>query len=75
MRSNCELVRTRGRVTMYGPNDMALDNWGLVDRWISEEKISTYGPSRIGFVNFGTSRRRSNYARFGGCTARCGRQR
>jgi hypothetical protein len=48
-----DLVRTRGRVTTYGPNDMALDNWGVVDRWISEEKITTYGPSGIGFVNFG----------------------
>jgi len=48
-----DLVRTRGRVTTYGPNDMALDNWGVVDRWISEEKITTYGPSGIGLVNIG----------------------
>ena len=26
-------------VTTYGPNDMVLDNWGTVDRWVSEEKI------------------------------------
>jgi hypothetical protein len=38
-----DLVRTHGRVTTYGPNDMALDNWGVVDRWISEEKIAVAG--------------------------------
>jgi hypothetical protein len=32
---------------------MALDNWGTVDRWIAKEKITTLGPSGIGFVNFG----------------------
>ncbi|MGI4756033.1 MAG: hypothetical protein ACRYGF_04200 [Janthinobacterium lividum] len=47
------LVRNMGVVTTYGPNDMALDNWGTVDRWIAAEKITTYGPSGIGFVNFG----------------------
>jgi len=49
-----EVVRTSGAVTTYGPNDMVLDNWGTVDRWISEEKITSHGPSGIGFVNFGT---------------------
>ncbi len=49
-----EMVRTDGAVTTYGPNDMVLDNWGTVDRWISEEKIASHGPSGIGFVNFGT---------------------
>jgi hypothetical protein len=48
-----DIVQTHGSVTTYGPNDMALDNWGAVDRWISEEKITSYGPSGIGFVNFG----------------------
>jgi hypothetical protein len=30
-----------------------LDNWGVVDRWTAEDKITSYGPSGIGFVNFG----------------------
>jgi hypothetical protein len=33
---------------------MVLDNWGVVDLWIAEEKITSHGPSGIGFVNFGT---------------------
>ena len=49
-----DVVRNRGPVVTYGVNDMALDNWGRVDRWIAEEKVTTYGPSGIGFVNFGT---------------------
>jgi hypothetical protein len=49
-----DLVRNRGPVTTYGANDMVLDNWGAVDRWIAEEKITSHGPSGIGFVNFGT---------------------
>jgi len=36
----------------YGVNDMVLDNWGVVDRWIAEAKITSHGPSGIGFVNF-----------------------
>jgi hypothetical protein len=47
-------VRNGGPVTTYGANDMVLDNWGVVDRWIAEEKITSHGPSGIGFVNFGT---------------------
>jgi hypothetical protein len=47
-------VHTKGAVTTYGANDMVLDNWGVVDRWLSEEKITSHGPSGIGFVNFGT---------------------
>jgi hypothetical protein len=39
-----------------GPVDMALDNWGAVDRWIAAEKVTTYGASGIGFVNFGVTR-------------------
>jgi hypothetical protein len=46
-------VRNRGPVTTYGANDMVLDNWGTVDRWTADEKISSYGQSGIGFVNFG----------------------
>jgi hypothetical protein len=47
-------VHNRGSVTTYGANDMVLDNWGTVDRWIAEEKITSHGQSGIGFVNFGT---------------------
>jgi hypothetical protein len=46
-------VRNRGPVTTYGANDMALDNWGVVDRWTASERITTHGASGIGFVNFG----------------------
>jgi hypothetical protein len=46
-------VETSGPVTTYGPNDMALDNWGVVERWIIKDKITTLGPSGVGFVNFG----------------------
>jgi hypothetical protein len=49
-----DCVHNTGPVTTYGPNDMVLDNWGLVDRWVAEERITSYGPSGIGFVNFGT---------------------
>ena len=49
-----DLVRNRKPVTTYGTNDMVLDNWGRVDRWIAEDKITSHGPSSIGFVNFGT---------------------
>ena len=47
-------VRNHGPVTTYGPNDMVLDNWGAVSHWVAEEKITSLGPSGIGFVNFGT---------------------
>ncbi|MQR02794.1 hypothetical protein [Glaciimonas soli] len=46
-------VRNLGPVVTYGVNDMALDNWGQVDIWEAEDKITSYGPSGIGFVNFG----------------------
>lgn len=48
-------VRNRGPVTTFGVNDMALDNWGTVDRWVAEAPITTYGRSGVGFVNFGTT--------------------
>ena len=51
--ATADLVRNLGPVTTYGPNDMALDNWGSVDRWIATQKVTTLGPSGIGFVNFG----------------------
>jgi hypothetical protein len=49
-----DLVRNRGPVTTYGANDMVLDNWGTVDRWVADDKITSHGSSGIGFVNFGT---------------------
>jgi hypothetical protein len=52
--AHVDVVRNRGPVVTYGVNDMALENWGVVDRWTAEEKITSYGPSGIGFVNFGT---------------------
>ncbi len=48
-----DALRTCGVVTTYGPNDMVLDNWGTVDRWIAEAKVTSHGTSGIGFVNFG----------------------
>jgi hypothetical protein len=47
-------VTNRGPVVTYGTNDMALDNWGVVDRWVAKDKVTTLGVSGIGFVNFGT---------------------
>jgi hypothetical protein len=49
-----DLVHNRGPVTTTGANDMVLDNWGMVDRWVADDKITSHGPSGIGFVNFGT---------------------
>ena len=48
-----DVVVNHGPVVTYGTNDMALDNWGVVDRWIAKQKILTLGASGIGFVNFG----------------------
>ncbi|MBS1971171.1 MAG: hypothetical protein JSU04_12735 [Bdellovibrionales bacterium] len=42
-----------GSVVTYGVNDMVLDAWGKVDHWIAEKPLLSYGPSGIGFVNFG----------------------
>ncbi|HEX9067455.1 MAG TPA: hypothetical protein VF807_01710, partial [Ktedonobacterales bacterium] len=47
-------VTNRGPVVTYGVNDMVLDNWGVVDHWTAEAAITSYGPSGVGFVNFGT---------------------
>jgi hypothetical protein len=44
----------QGSITTYGVNDMVLDTWGKVDKWIAEKPITSYGPSGIGFVNVGT---------------------
>jgi hypothetical protein len=51
--ASVDTVVNRGPVITYGANDMALDNWGIVDRWMSEDKVTTYGSSGVGFVNFG----------------------
>ena len=51
-----DTVTNHGPVVTYGPNDMALDNWGVVDRWVAREKVTTLGASGIGFVNFGSIR-------------------
>ena len=45
-------VVNRGPVTTYGVNDMVLDNWGIVNEWVAEGRITSRGPSGIGFVNF-----------------------
>ena len=49
-----DTVWNHGPTTTYGANDMVLDNWGVVGRWIAEEKVTSHGPSGIGFVNFGS---------------------
>jgi len=41
-------------VRTYGVNDMVLDNWGHVRNWVAKDVIESFGPSGIGFVNFGT---------------------
>ena len=50
--AHVEKVVNRGPVTTYGVNDMVLDNWGIVKEWVVENRITSYGPSGIGFVNF-----------------------
>jgi len=54
--AHVDVVHNRGPVMTFGVNDMALDNWGSVDRWMADGKITTHGASGIGFVNFGTLR-------------------
>ncbi|WP_091256881.1 hypothetical protein [Arthrobacter sp. ok909] len=39
--------------TTFGQNDMVLDNWGAVENWTAKAKVTSHGPSGIGFVNFG----------------------
>ena len=52
--THVDVVINRGPIVTHGPNDMVLDNRGVVDRWTAEEKLTSHGPSGIGFVNFGT---------------------
>lgn len=47
-------IHSHGDLTTYGVNDMVLDVWGHVECWIVDGKVTSYGPSGIGFVNFGT---------------------
>lgn len=49
-----EEVRNLGPVATYGANDMVLDNWGIVSSWVASHAVTSFGPSAIGFVNFGT---------------------
>lgn len=46
-------VMNEQETTTYGQNDMVLDNWGKVDAWIAKAKVTSFGSSGIGFVNFG----------------------
>lgn len=46
-------LRNCGEVTTYGTNDMILDNWGTVERWVAEKPLTSHGASAIAFVNFG----------------------
>lgn len=47
-------VRNRGPVTTYGVNDMILDNWGVVDRWVADAPLTSHGLAGVGMVNFGS---------------------
>jgi hypothetical protein len=49
-------VVSEGPTATYGPNDMVLDNWGKVDSWTATGKVTSFGSSGIGFVNFGDIR-------------------
>ncbi len=51
--ANVRELKSRGVVKTYGVNDMVLDVWGSVESWILDEKVESFGPSGIGFVNFG----------------------
>ncbi|GAK30817.1 hypothetical protein WOSG25_050890 [Weissella oryzae SG25] len=46
-------ITHNGEIATYGVNDMVLDTWGKVDTWESNDQVISYGPSGIGFVNFG----------------------
>ena len=39
-------VHNHGPVTTYGPNDMVLDNWGSVDEWTVDDRLTSFGPER-----------------------------
>lgn len=50
---NAKVVEHHGEIVTYGVNDMVLDTWGSVEKWIAHAPVVSYGPSGIGFVNFG----------------------
>lgn len=52
--SHAKLIENNEEVVTYGINDMVLDNWGSVDKWVCKKPILSYGASGIGFVNFGS---------------------
>ena len=49
-----KIVEHHDEIVTYGVNDMVLDAWGKVEKWVSHCSVISYGPSGIGFVNFGT---------------------
>lgn len=51
---DAKTVEHHGELVTYGVNDMVLDTWGKVEKWVSNDPVVSYGPSGIGFVNFGT---------------------
>lgn len=51
--AQADAIESYGPVSTYGTNDMVLDVWGKVKNWVAKEKVTSYGPSGIGFVNFG----------------------
>lgn len=51
--AHAKRVEHHGNIVTYGVNDMVLDTWGQVDEWVSHQDIISYGPSGVGFVNFG----------------------
>jgi hypothetical protein len=51
--ANASSVVNLGTTTTFGQNDMVLDNWGAVENWTASAKVTSHGPSGIGFVNFG----------------------
>lgn len=50
---DAKTIEHHGELVTYGVNDMVLDTWGKVERWVCKDQIVSYGPSGIGFVNFG----------------------
>lgn len=51
--AHVERLEHTDEIVTYGVNDMVLDTWGQVDDWLSHSDVISYGPSGVGFVNFG----------------------
>ncbi|MGT2932600.1 hypothetical protein [Streptococcus catagoni] len=49
-----DYLEQNGKAITYGVNDMVLDAWGTVHEWRVNDEVISYGPSGVGFVNFGT---------------------